>query len=393
MALAATKTKTLTIEDLDLDVTYQGELVSKQLNPRHSYKVVQRSEDAFFQHCSMCDRERQARYRATILNVTTGETFHVGRMCLEKHFGVTYDELGKSTVLLAVLARTWQAYKQHVGEETNFATTREAVEDMHHWLSFLANQNIKPFKEAADAVGRISGDLAHINDYRTDVNSLRNLIAIAYENTLKKDVLNDRIVSLVYHPLLNPYERREAEKVLRAENVAWHQVRALSETLGAIHGKNVPVKIRRVPAWNFASQVEYHEALRVYADERLQNLDYSDRTHDAHKFLDVMRQTIQKLRSNGGFHELVFESSTFTNVKHLVLYTPLLRFIEAAGGVYLMAAEPTSYLRYATTSATYHSASAMMRAEQQDEGRDDDRPDRKPSRSAERSGAHGVLGS
>lgn len=219
MTSAARKTQTLARQDLDLNVTYRGDLISKLFNPDHSYKVVQRTEDAYLQPCSMCDREQQARYRVTIVNTTTGQTFFVGRVCLEK-FNVTYDELDKSTVLLALLARTWQAYKHRSGEMADFASTREAVEDMHHSFLSLANQSIKPFKEAADAVGRILADLAHINGYRTDVSSLQNLIGIAYETQHRKAVLNDRIVALSHHPLLTPHERSEAAKVLRVEDVA-----------------------------------------------------------------------------------------------------------------------------------------------------------------------------
>lgn len=130
MTVAVRKTQTLAVEDLDLDVTYQGDLVSELFDPLHSYKVVQRTEDAYLQPCSLCDREQQARYRVTIVNTTTGQTFFVGCVCLKK-FGVTYEELDKSTVLLAMLARTWQAFKHRGGGDADFATTREAVEDMH----------------------------------------------------------------------------------------------------------------------------------------------------------------------------------------------------------------------------------------------------------------------
>ncbi len=85
----------------------------------------------------MCDRENQARFRVTILNATTGEIFYAGRDCLEKYFGVTFDELGKNT---ALLARTWQAYKNYAGDETDFNSTREAVQDMHHSFLFVAKK-------------------------------------------------------------------------------------------------------------------------------------------------------------------------------------------------------------------------------------------------------------
>lgn len=145
--------------------------------------------------------------------MTTGQTFFVGRVCLEK-FGVTYDELDKSTVLLAMLARTWQAYKHRGGGDVDFATTREAVEDMHNWLSYIADRGVKPYGEAAGAVARILGDLTHINDYKTDVYALRAFVGIAYESQYKKDVLRNRTIAATHHPLLPPNERYTAGKVL-----------------------------------------------------------------------------------------------------------------------------------------------------------------------------------
>lgn len=377
MTSTTRKTQTLAVQDLDLDVTYQGDLISKLFNPNHSYKIVQRTEDAYFQPCSLCDREQQARYRVTIVNTTTGATFFVGRVCLEK-FGVTYDELDKSTVLLAVLARTWLAYKRRSGEVADFDSTREAVEDMHRWFLTLANQDIKPFKEAAGAVGRILADLARINDYRTDVSSLQILISIGYETQHRKAVLDDRIVALSHHPLLAPHERSEAAKVLGVEDAEWHQIRAVSETLRAIRGKSVPLKIKRVPAWDSSSPAEYHEALRAYADERLQNLTESENGRRPDEFLDVIRKLVQSLKSKGGFYELVFESSSLGSVQRLQLPASLRQSIESASGVFLMAAVPSSYLRYAKTTDTYHSVGAMQKAAQQDDGRDDKRPDTAP---------------
>lgn len=377
MTVAVRKTQTLAKQDLDLDVTYQGDVVTELFDPIHSYKVIQRTEDAYLQPCSMCDREQQARYRVTIINLTTRQTFFVGRVCLEK-FGVTYDELDKSTVLLALLARTWQAFKHHGGGDADFASTREAVEDMLDWLSYIADRGVKPYKEAAGAVARILGDLAHINDYKADVFALQAFVGVAYESQYKRDALRDRTIAAIHHPLLSTRERYSAERVLGFSDFTWDEVRALSEKLRTINGKPVPLRIRKVPAWDHASRTEYHEALRTYAEGRLQDLSENDTTRRPDEFLYEMRKLVQNVRNKGGYYELVFESSSFASVQRMQLPASLRQSIETMSAVLLMSAEPASYLRYTRTTDTHHSVGAMQRAAQQDDERDDDRPDRAP---------------
>ena len=158
MASAAVKTKTLTRQDLDLDATYQGDLRTELFNPSHSYHITEKTEDAYFQSCAICGRTRQARFRVTCVNLTTGETFYMGLDCLEKHFGITEEELDKNTLLLAGLARVWEAYVREIGQEAEFSSTREAVEDMFHKFSQLALKKTL-FVGAAAALRHILDDL------------------------------------------------------------------------------------------------------------------------------------------------------------------------------------------------------------------------------------------
>ena len=357
------KSNTLYIEDCEHDLNYQGDKLTEQLHPQHSYRATQITVDQYDQKCDVCRRKEQAQFRVTFQNLTTGVTLYMGRRCLRKQFGVTEGELRHSTVLLTRLARAWEAYLQAVGGRTPpFAQTSEAVQHMH--LAFRrTNERLPLYRPAADAIKRILENLAHINSYRPDVVTLIHILALLHELTRYPNVFRVRGEALRGHPHFDREQRENAYLLFATEDVTWARVKRLGEDLQAVRRKPLPVRITAFPAHDFSIEGEYHEALRDYAKQRVTELTEKDEPLPIATFQDRLRADAAHLKKRSGFVELVFESRDQRRVDREAPRRPLGDSMEA-NGIFIVRSDVRSYMKK-PRQETYSSIEAMQRANQQ----------------------------
>ena len=198
--------------------------------------------------------------------------------------------------------------------------------------------------------------------------ALQNLVGILYETQFKPAVLGDRIAAATYHPLLGPYARANAERVLRLKNATWAQLKNYTETLGSVARKPIPIRIKQVPVYNFGDEGDYQKALEAHANARLAALDARDRTYHADEYYQKVREKAGALKDTPGYCECVFESPSFSSLERLQLPASVERAL--GGVVYLISPTHTSYIHYHVTRK-FTSAAAMQRADQHEDSDDD----------------------
>lgn len=218
-------------------------------------------------------------------------------------------------------------------------STGEAVEDMAQAFASILMLN-----GAHRVLAGIKENLSAVQDglFTDELNALKDLLGILYEAQYLKPLLEDRAKMFADHPLLEPAGSAFISNVLlNTHQLNWADVISVSNLVGQIRGKKIPLKLREVPAYNFADRFSYSNALDRAASEKRDAVDHYHEFTRSFDFEHVLKRAIKRIEKQGaGLETFAFESTKLEHVERLrpsyevrtLLEQSGVRVLEESGG-------------------------------------------------------------
>ena len=372
--------KTLVDRDLELITKLRRfDLSRNLLKQEHSYTVTRYTEVSAPSECYICNASHRPQARVTIHNDTTGESFVCGLDCMEKYFDLRRSDLDRTSLPLKQLASTWEAFRRAVDESfSGFVGlgTKDAVEDMYQTFG-----HSPVLQEARGILGAILNDLRSVQDglYSVEIRALRDLLGIFYEVLQRPARLNERAEAFADHPLLSAAEQQLVSSVLsNVQQLIWSDFVNVSQLVGNISGKKVPIRLKEVVAFDHPDRISYLTAVEANARAKR---DAINQRHDflpVHQFQPTLTKAINQLiKKGGGLDTFAFESSKLEALERLQLSSSTKALLDRTGVKYLEMFGGTPY-EEVTTQTERTTVRSMLQAGQLEEDEGNRREPPKP---------------